>query len=259
MRLVCCSIIVMSLALTIASEAEVNLDNAVGIWLLDEGVGQVAKDSSANGNDGELIKKPKWVDGKLGKSLEFDGTNYINCGHDESFNLTDEISIIAWAKMKDPTDRQDIIAKDFAGGTNSWQMFAKHRSGKPRGLIIVDHGGWKAVVADADIDTDDDKWHHYALTYSATDGVARNYIDGKLKGKGEAPKKNKILVTETDVHIGQKSNNACQFKGSIDEVAVFSVALDKDDINLIVDKGLEGTLSVDPNRKLATTWAALKR
>ena len=89
--------------------------------------------------------------------------------------------------------------------------------------------------------------------------MARNYIDGKLKGKGEAPKKNKILVTETDVHIGQKSNNACQFKGSIDEVAVFSVALDKDDINLIVDKGLEGALSVDPNRKLATTWAALKR
>ena len=249
MRVVCCSIIVMSLALTIASEAEVNLDNAVGIWLLDEGVGQVAKDSSANGNDGELIKKPKWVDGKLGKSLEFDGTNYINCGHDESFNLTDEISIIAWAKMKDPTDRQDIIAKDFDGGTNSWQMFAKHRGA----------GGWKAVVADADIDTNDDKWHHYALTYSTTDGVARNYIDGKLKGRGEAPKKNKILVTETDVHIGQKSNNSCQFKGSIDEVAIFSVALDKDDINLIVDKGLEGTLSVDPNRKLATTWAALKR
>ena len=49
------------LALTIASEAEVNFDNAVGIWLLDEGVGQVAKDSSANGNDGELIKKPKCV------------------------------------------------------------------------------------------------------------------------------------------------------------------------------------------------------
>ena len=118
MRLVCCSIIVMSLALTIVSEAEVNLDTAVGIWLLDEGAGQVAKDSSANGNDGELIKKPKWVDGKLGKSLEFDGTNYINCGHDESFNLTDEISIIAWAKMKDPTEKQDIIAKDFAGGTS---------------------------------------------------------------------------------------------------------------------------------------------
>ena len=40
MRVVCGSIIVMSLALTIASEAEVNLDNAVGIWLLDEGVGR---------------------------------------------------------------------------------------------------------------------------------------------------------------------------------------------------------------------------
>ena len=67
MRLVCCSIIVISLALTIASEAEVNLDNAVGIWLLDEGVGQVAKDSSANGNDGELIKKTKMGGWKVGQ------------------------------------------------------------------------------------------------------------------------------------------------------------------------------------------------
>ena len=31
------------------------------------------KDSSANGNDGELIGGPKWVKGKFGQGLEFDG------------------------------------------------------------------------------------------------------------------------------------------------------------------------------------------
>ena len=67
MRVVCCSIIVMSLALTIASEAEVNLDNAVGIWLLDEGVGQVAKDSLANGNVWRTNKKTKMGGWKVGQ------------------------------------------------------------------------------------------------------------------------------------------------------------------------------------------------
>ena len=83
------------------------------------------------------------------------------------------------------------------------------------------------MVADADIDTNDDKWHHYALTYSATDSMAKNYIGEKFKGKGEAPKNNKILVTETDLHICQKSNNSCQFKGRIDDVVGFSVVLKK--------------------------------
>ena len=53
--------------------AEVGLEDAIGVWLFDEGKGEVAKDSSANGNDGELIGGPKWVKGKFGQGLEFDG------------------------------------------------------------------------------------------------------------------------------------------------------------------------------------------
>ena len=43
--------------------------------LLAYGSGEVAEDSSANGNDGELKVGPKWVDGKFGKALEFDGVD----------------------------------------------------------------------------------------------------------------------------------------------------------------------------------------
>ena len=61
-------------AFPLLSAAEVSVDDAIGIWLFDEGKGNVAKDSSPNGNDGELIAGPKWVEGKFGGALEFDGS-----------------------------------------------------------------------------------------------------------------------------------------------------------------------------------------
>lgn len=60
-------------AFPLLSAAEVSVDDAIVIWLFDEGKGGVAKDSSPNGNDGELIAEPKWVEGKFGGALEFDG------------------------------------------------------------------------------------------------------------------------------------------------------------------------------------------
>ena len=43
-------------------------------WGLDEGSGTTAFDNSGNGNDGEFIGDPQWVDGHGGGgALEFDG------------------------------------------------------------------------------------------------------------------------------------------------------------------------------------------
>ena len=117
---------------------------------------------------------------------------------------------------------------------------------------------WKSINADAAVDTADEKWHHYALTYSTTDGVAKLYIDGKEKGMGKAPNKNKIQVTETDLHIGNKSNLENTFSGPIDDVAVFSVALTEDDINAIMTQGLSRSLAVELRGQLAITWGAIK-
>ena len=61
-------------AFPLLSAAEVSVDDAIGVWLFDEGRGNVAKDSSPNDNDGELIAGPKWVEGKFGGALEFDGS-----------------------------------------------------------------------------------------------------------------------------------------------------------------------------------------
>ena len=48
------SFIVISLMFTGQSSAKIELETCVGMWLLDEGSGTTAKDSSENKNDGTL-------------------------------------------------------------------------------------------------------------------------------------------------------------------------------------------------------------
>ena len=49
------------------------------------------------------------------------------------------------------------------------------------------------------------------------------------------------------------------FVGVLDEVAIFNTALGEDDLNTIMEKGLEKALSVSPVGRLTTTWGNIRR
>jgi len=45
-------------------------------WKFDEGKGNIAYDSSGNGNNGTISQwRPTWVHGKFGSALSFDGVD----------------------------------------------------------------------------------------------------------------------------------------------------------------------------------------
>src|SRR3989344_3375462 len=62
----------------------------ISYWSMNEGTGIVAGDSSGNGNNGTLINGPTWTNGKLGKALDFDGSNndYVRIAPGSSGPLT---------------------------------------------------------------------------------------------------------------------------------------------------------------------------
>ena len=72
--LICACLVGMVALTTTNGTAQIDLSDALGIYLFDEGEGKVAGDSSGNGSDGELMNDPQWVDGKFGTALQFDGT-----------------------------------------------------------------------------------------------------------------------------------------------------------------------------------------
>lgn len=68
----------------------------------DEGSGKEVKDLSGNNNNG-IITRAKWVEGKFGKALEFNGAsnndnkvNFVEVADSPSLAITDNITIEAW-------------------------------------------------------------------------------------------------------------------------------------------------------------------
>lgn len=262
----CVSFIVMSLMLTVISDAEIALKNAVGIWLFDEGSGEIAKDFSGNGNDGKLIKGPKWVVGKFGNALSFDGNgSYVDAGVDASLSFpSNSFTLSAWIKTpksESVSYNGLIIDTKYDGRPDkSGYDFYLFRHGV---VIRVGNGSSLAVsgVADKGKEIYDHNWHHVVGVVDRTEKQIKTYVDGKKNEEKELSLEGDFSNSYS-LKIGKhQSADSRFFEGLIDEVVIFNKALTKDDINNIMTKGLDEALNiraVSPAGKLATAWGVIK-
>jgi len=245
--------IVVSLMFVGISYAAINPENAAGIWLFDDSSGGTAVDSSGNGNDG-TINGATIVDGKFSKALEFDGAN-VDCGNDASLDLTDAITIMAWAKLNKLNQNAAILEKrDCGAGGNGYALL----NGWDRNtyMELTNFGFWiQGGVLEVD------RWYHFVATWDSATGEASFYQDGTLAQSKNAA--GTITVNTVSLLIGQRTGGCTgNFSGTIDEVAVFNASLTEDDVADIMTEGLSealGMAAVSPSGKLATTWASIKK
>jgi hypothetical protein len=234
-------------------------DEIVGVWLFDKGSGDVAKDFSGNGQDGTIGASVKWDKGKFGGALNFPGTvtneSYVTVPNNESLDLV-EHSITAWINVT-PTagDWQIIICKWQPHDVRNYSILTNKGSGTL--FAQLTSGGaaqWK--TADTGIDVTDGIWHHVACAYDDT--MMRVYLDGEKKSEvGMGPGD----LNPGDTTIGARWGGIHPTTGLIDEVGLFNVALEEDDIKDIMNRGLAealGIVAVEPSGKLSTTWASIK-
>lgn len=263
------SLIGIGVILISTSDAATVADEAVlGIWLFDEGNGNKINDSSGNGNDGQLLfaGKSKWIDGKFGKALEFDGdqafvematpTNTGREGH----------TISMWV-------RPEGIQKDFTvimSNHNpipqgfSIQQRAAELNNFFHGLVVAD--AWQgppfAVRPATQLASND--WQHLVLVRDGRRGVLTHWLNGQptagypiLKGAQTKSDDNlRIGNTAAVKHVNWAANR--EFKGAVDEVIIFERPLAIDEILILGEKSIEDALAVSPKGRLATTWGQLK-
>lgn len=237
---------------TPTSMADVLEDALIAAWLFDENGGDTAEDASGNGHDGKIIGA-KWVPGKTGRALDFDGNgNIVEIRHDEVFNLT-EYTISAWIKTNPNGKWQTVLGKEpIAGRPRNYGVFIAGDT-KLLGVNYTTGANWKTAFSTTV--AADGKWHHVAATYNGK--VLRAYMDGEMEGE-----------TATDIppdhntepiRIGRWGAVRGDFMaGIIDDVAIFSQALTADEVRDITMK-LRDALSIEASGKLAVTWGALKR
>lgn len=262
------------LLFAVSSEAKIDPKAIAGMWLFDEDEGDVANDSSGNGNEGTLKNGPEWDDGKFGSALEFDGgTTYVNCGNGLSLDITEEITVMAWAKFNavDYKNGQgglfSIAAKGYPDAlvphAGWWFSHDNRNNGQGFNYTCFGHktGGWAGGgnnLSGRNFQFTKGEWYHIAITVG--ESIGKMYVNGIQLG-ADKPFANLILSdTSRDLSIGS-AGTSWHFNGLIDEVAIFNIELDEKEIQTIMNDGLErasGLVAVDLSGKLTTTWANIK-
>jgi len=167
-------------------------------------------------------------------SLEFDGINQaVQIDGVTSVIDVDEGTFSAWVKCGDMDSSRLIVgvAKD---SNNYIRLWWYHSLGQ---FSVTYKRGGNASRADATTSTSvltDDTWHHLAATWDTTveDGELKIYYDGGLT---DATTINTTAAMETmdQADIGRSSTGAGYWEGNIDEVAIFSEALDTPTVRTI--------------------------
>jgi len=234
--------------LAVPTFAAINPKDILGIWTMDEGSGKVVKDLSGNGNDGEITGSVKWVDGKIGKALEFSGGN-VKVPHKEELNL-ETFSMTIWLNVpKVVAPYQMVMGKEAWPNRNysMWLLPDKVNVGVTEPNDIQKQSD--AVVVDG-------KWHHVAATYDKK--FLKLYVDGAPSG--QVALNTNPLQCDAPFMIGaQPPGGSGPIQGILDEVSLYKVGLAEEDVKRIMDSGLKMLVSaVDATGKLAVTWGFIR-
>jgi len=264
--------IIITLAFASSNSIAIAPGSIVGVWLFEEGKGEFALDSSANGLDGTIEGKPGWSEGVFGKALEFDGAS-VRVVVPSIGNMKKESgSIVLWVNPDfDLGDNvtygqigigghygDNLGVKDEKchqifkwGGNNNW--FYRVGFDDPN-----DGVGANQFTSAQDI-MPKGKWTHTAMTWEKG-GQSVVYVNGIQIGMLSASTKTLSEWKQEKIFIGTSWSDL-KHKGLIDEVGLLNIALSKGDIVRIMTDGLDRSLNLNavfPSAKFTTTWANIK-
>jgi len=241
--------------------AEITSEEIAGLWLFDEGNGQKTRDISGKNNDGALVNDPKWVSGKFGKALEFDGKDdYVEMSLPDVFNdiSNNDFTISFWVNVQDISGSGTVwtrIMEARYDNSNYVQFDIQINNGE-LGINVIDSGVERTIIVNSPISAD--TWYHVTGTWDADEDSVKLYLDGVQQSTtGTTPAS---PGSQKTLNVGRRSDGSdmTYFDGIIDEFAVFSVTLTEEEIESLIEEGLKAIAAVSCLDKLATTWGSIR-
>ena len=209
------------------------IEGVVGSWHLDEGAGTIAHDTSGNANHGSLGagvagERPKWITGRVGGALQFDGVNdFVSVPHSESLNITGDITIGLWVNPG-PTQvsHADIISKHGPG-------YFLEQAGDMTNRFYLAWHYTPALLTGYHITTKltANVGQHFVVVKSGA--TITHFVNGSqtATGVGASPT---ITPNTLPLMIGRwSSGGGRHFHGLIDEVRIYNRALSAEEISSI--------------------------
>jgi hypothetical protein len=196
----------------------------VGHWDFDGGYGNAVDDDSGKGNDGSISGTTSWVTGISGTALHFNGSSSYVWVPDSSsldINGSQGLTLMAWIKPDNPQGQgtANIIDK-----YTNYQLVFDNPNPDLRGVVFSSDGTW---YQSGQTYIPSGVWHQYVGVYD------QPYLYVYLDGYQTAYRNVGNLELDTNFNnlvFGSNMTTNGQFYGSIDEVSIYSKALNSSEI-----------------------------
>jgi len=226
--------------------AQVEPEFIVGIWSFDEGKGDVAKDYSENGRDGD-IQGASWEDGKFGQALSFDKGNTVVVPLGKGI-VRDKVSVILWLQFLDLTGQQNYFSiwdssdnRYVPYKTNGHELHFWSNNWDIGSTFIVEKK----------------TWYHVANVYDGK--TVSIYVDGELK----VSQPGGFSLTDTQQTSWFATDKGGWLSSCMeDEIGIFTTDLTADDVKNIMEHGINWAsvgATIEPFLKLSAVWGTIKR
>jgi hypothetical protein len=213
--------------------------NEIAYWSFDDNTGSSVSDNSGNSHTGTWngTLGSQWTTGKINSGGSFNGSdNYViatvNAGLDGSFSLS------SWFKIPNFTSGEyTLVSSRVASYDNYWANLFVDASNKFAAVNLYD-GITNPYAFGVNNELTTNTWYHVVLVRNTTDHTLKYYLNGALVTS--------VLDTTTvapaysDLTIGARHSSGAYrgfFNGVIDEVGIWSRALDSTEVSDLYNGG----------------------
>src|SRR5690606_5837427 len=206
----------------------------VGHWKMDEDSGTLVSDASGRGNHGESVGVPSWVPGVHGRGIRLDGSQYVVVSDSPSLDVSGAVTVAVWLRVERTSGTQYLLTKSAKSNTDGYEL-SMAGGGQLFFRFNEASGGATAyrVSAVSYIPPTDGSWIHVAATYDGQ--TMRLYIDGELNNSRTVSAPVPIAGNSLPLSIGAQHDGSFGFRGALDDVRVYGVALGAADIRALAE------------------------
>ncbi|NIA04025.1 MAG: DUF2341 domain-containing protein, partial [Nitrospiraceae bacterium] len=205
------------------------IDDTIASWMLNEGSGTSAEDTSGNNNVGTLPGGTSWISSPFDKALSFDGSSgYMSVANSNSLNPS-YLSVSFWANFHQNGNGNAFINKE-----NQYE-FGLSTSNHLQAAIMTSAGSWAWIVGTgAAVPTN--QWVYVTVTYDGT--YVYFYINGTLSSKVANNHAGTIVSTSNELDVGCRNPGDSYYNMDIDNLEIFNKVISGEQIKADYESGV---------------------
>jgi PKD repeat protein len=217
-------------------------------WKFDEASGGIATDSSGNDNDGSIKGTYSRVAGACGDGLYFDGTStYVLVPDDDSLDAPKYLTYAAWLKPEPPVNPYGMVHRylNFTSlickgsqDEDNYELFIRDLDGTSKFSFETYSGSYKEYSTTG-FGYEYGQWQHVAFVADTDSGAAKLYINGEYAATVTSSLPDSFATNNNALTIGVQqmySPYFFRYKGVMDEVILYTIALTDDQVREVYGK-----------------------